>query len=79
MHDCKFKGPESCANRPANGLAAVSHCLVCWLAKDRERAAHAIRVQEARAKAFSEQSAARLERLRVECCGMGHGRGKRQG
>lgn len=67
MRDCKFKNPVNCADRPSNGLGVVSHCLTCWLARDRENTADKIKRQRQEAQVFRSYLEARLERLRKEC------------
>lgn len=67
MKDCKYHSQENCAGRPDGGLAVVAHCLVCWLARDREDAAAALERQKQEATVFRAKLNAKLERLRNEC------------
>lgn len=53
--------------RPDSGLAVVAHCLVCWLARDREDAAVKLELQKHEATIFRARLGAKLERLRQEC------------
>ena len=62
MRDCKFKRAGECSGHNGSGLNAITHCLVCWLAKDRAAVAAAVRAQEHRAATARR----RLLRLKAE-------------
>ena len=62
MRDCKFKRAGKCGGHNSAGLGAITHCLVCWLAKDRAAAEAAVKAQEQRAG----KAQRRLDRLKAE-------------
>lgn len=62
MRDCRFKRAGECDAHNGSGLGAITHCLVCWLAKDRAAVEAAVKAQERRAT----EARQRLLRLKAE-------------